>query len=170
MSLFATFVVFQKTLISECPLKQKFVKTHGKLINNIDLLNMQVKQYKSFYDFRQHIHGSFSMSVYWTTKIAKSSSPRRNLLPLITKKLIKRKLNKRKLIESLQYCTQCHTLAFEEDPSALVYACNNPHPTVWAKAEGYPEWPAKLMAIRKTISFNMHIKAAHEQFANVREQ
>lgn len=55
-------------------------------------------------------------------------------------------------IESVQLCTQCYNTAFDKGPSAFALSCDNPHPIVWATPEGWPEWPAKLMAIRGMVN------------------
>lgn len=56
-------------------------------------------------------------------------------------------------MNSISTCAECYNNAYTEGESSFVIPCQKPHLLVWADAEDYGFWPAKVMKInRDTIN------------------
>lgn len=48
---------------------------------------------------------------------------------------------------SIKVCVECYNNAFEKGDSSFIIPCQKPHLLVWADAELYGFWPAKVIQI-----------------------
>lgn len=54
---------------------------------------------------------------------------------------------------SIKVCVECYNNAFEKGESSFIIPCQKPHLLVWADAELYGYWPAKVMKVIQIYFF-----------------
>lgn len=62
--------------------------------------------------------------------------------------------------QSIKACVECYNNAFEKGEPSFIIPCEKPHLLVWADAEKYGYWPAKVMKINKD-SINLRFFGDH---------
>lgn len=51
-----------------------------------------------------------------------------------------------KEINDIKSCSECYVNRRKKNKDWMIRACERPHLLVWAKFEGYPYWPAKVLS------------------------
>lgn len=108
------------------PLKIKFIDTHKRLVNNIDLMQIETKSYDHFMAFQQDIlwfvHNCYIMHETNQTILNATEI----LVTYVDEE-----------ITSLKLCIECFSAASKRGVKrAFVSPCSKPHPLVWALSEG----------------------------------
>lgn len=134
MNSFLTILIY---LLQLKPLKElTFVRTNGKIINPIDLIQMKKKasSYKKFSELRgdiswyihncQIIHGG-SQSIM---------NASRELFTFVEDE-----------ITSIIECPDCYA------NESFILPCKQIHPIVWAQSNGFEYWPAKAISFKNNL-------------------
>lgn len=105
-------------------------------MNPIDLKQIQkkAKNYKSFSELREDIS--------WFKHNCKIHQPSSRTVLKASDEIEKYVDDE---ISSIQTCTECYVNASENPRDSFVMTCQQVHPIVWAKTDGYHYWPAKVM-------------------------
>lgn len=55
-------------------------------------------------------------------------------------------------VNSIRTCAECFENWINDPHNYFSNVCNNPHLIIYAKAEGFPYWPSKLMSINGNMA------------------
>lgn len=63
-------------------------------------------------------------------------------------------------------CSECYDNSHKNQKKYFVNVCKSKHKPVWAKLNGFPYWPAKVMQVKKArnkiLSYDVQFFGTHE--------
>lgn len=130
--MFSCFLFFQ-----HAPIKGiTFVKTSGKIVNPIDLeqIERKAEQYTSFCEFKTDTEWFIHNCEIMYPTVEKIKNAIESLRRFIDDE-----------IESIIDCTQCFGNTCSDSDDSFVITCTPVHPIIWARSSGFGFWPAKFM-------------------------
>lgn len=124
-----------------------FTRTNGKIVNPIDLIQIQKKaeKYSNFFELRMDILWFIHNCAICHATKREISKAARQLDKYIDEEIL-----------SIEQCAQCYENAFLHPQESFVMKCDQKHPIVWAKSENFDYWPAKQMS--KDEDGSIHVR------------
>lgn len=116
-----------------------FVRTNGKIVYPIDLMQMKQKagnsDYKSFFELRNDLSWFIhNCKILHSTKPG-IMGPVNELEKFVDDEIF-----------SIYACPECYSNASTHPDGSIEIPCQKMHPVIWAKSNDYSYWPAKVMA------------------------
>lgn len=115
------------------------MRTNGKIVNQIDLKQIQARadRYRNFSEFHEDIQWFVHNCMIMYASDAEVQEAAKSLPEFIDEE-----------ITSVMECIECYKSAFEDPINSFPEPCKTKHPVVWAKSGGFNYWPAKQMKIQ----------------------
>lgn len=116
----------------------KFIRTNGKIFNNVDFSEIanKIDRYKSWFEFRNDFSWIVHNCAILHTNDKDIINVANELLDYVDEEIL-----------SVTKCSQCYKYAYEDMESSFIKPCDKPHPLIWSKPKGYVYWPAKCMSV-----------------------
>ncbi|XP_031633887.1 protein kinase C-binding protein 1-like [Contarinia nasturtii] len=125
-------------------LKNPFKKSNRlkSIVNIIDLTKIKknIDTYTNFAEFRNDVRWIVHNCVILFKDEDKKTKLARSLLNSITYE-----------IDNIINCSECYLNASKFAKDWFTKVCSKTHALIWAKVEGYPYWPAKVMAVKEPM-------------------